>query len=187
MSFKEHRLRSEALLHGKLIHAFRDEVALPQGGTAVREWIRHPGAAAVVPLFDDGTTLLVRQYRYAPDRVFLEVPAGKMDREGEAPEVVAARELEEETGWKARELIPLGAGYPCIGYSNEVIHCFLARGLHPGTQRFSEGEWMEVVRLPLNEAIEQARKGTLVDMKTVTALTWAAAFLEAGSTKNEER
>ena len=90
-------LRSEQLVDRKLLKVYRDEVRLPDGTASVQEWIDHPGAAAVIPLFEDGTTLLVRQYRYAPRRLTLEVPAGKIDHDGEDPEAVAARELEEET------------------------------------------------------------------------------------------
>jgi len=98
-NLNETQLSSEQLVDGVLLEAFRDEVRLPDGDTSVREWIDHPGASAIVPVFEDGHTLLVRQFRYPPRRTFLEVPAGKLDKPGEDPEDVAARELEEETGW----------------------------------------------------------------------------------------
>lgn len=170
-------LRSEQLVDGKLLKVYRDEVRVPDGSTSVREWIDHPGAAAVVPLFADGTTVLVRQFRYPPRRTFLEVPAGKLDRAGEPPEEVAARELEEETGWVAERFTPLGALHPCIGYSNEVIHFYLARDLREGTQDLSEGEFVEVVTMGFEEAVAQARQGTMHDMKSAMALLLAAAHL----------
>lgn len=175
----EATLASDKLLEGKLLTVYRDAVRLPDGTESVREYIRHPGAAAVVPRFEDGTTLLVRQFRYPPRRVYLEVPAGKLDVPGEPPEEVAARELEEETGWRAARFTALGASHPCIGYSDEVIHFFFAEDLTPGERNLQEGEHMEVVRLPLDEAITRARRGDLLDMKTVTALLWADRHLRA--------
>lgn len=177
----ETSLSSEQLVDGVLLTAFRDEVRLPDGETSVREWIDHPGASAIVPLFEDGRTLLVRQFRYPPRRTFLEVPAGKLDEPGEDPEEVAARELEEETGWRANRFERIGAAYPCIGYSNEVIHVFAAYDLVRGSQSLAEGEFVEVVEMPLDEAVARARSGELKDMKTVTALVYAAAHVNETS------
>lgn len=173
----ETRLSSEQLVDGVLLKAFRDEVRLPDGETSVREWIDHPGASAIVPIFEDGRTLLVRQFRYPPRRTFLEVPAGKLDEPGENPEEVAARELEEETGWRANRFEPVGTAYPCIGYSNEQIHIFAASGLERGSQALAEGEFVEVVTMDLDEAVDRARNGTIKDMKTITALVYAAAHV----------
>ncbi len=173
----EKQLSTEQLTDGKLLKAYRDEVRLPDGKTSVREWIDHPGAAAVVALFEDGTTLLVRQFRYPPRRTFLEVPAGKFDAQGEAPEEVARREMEEETGWKPGRLTPIGEAHPCIGYSNETIHFFLAESLERGEAALEEGEFLEVETLGFEEAVKKARQGELADMKTVTALFFAEAFL----------
>ena len=174
----EHPLESEELVRGVLLHAFRDTVRLPDGTTSVREWVRHPGAAAVVPLFADGSTLLLRQYRYGPRREFLEVPAGKLDRPGEPPEAVAARELAEEAGLRARVLHPLGATYPCIGYSDEVIHLFLAEGLSETAGGTEDDEFVVPVRLPFHEAARRARAGEIADAKSCVALLRAAAFLD---------
>jgi ADP-ribose pyrophosphatase len=173
----EERLDSELLIDGALLKAHRDRVRTPDGSESVREWIDHPGASAIVPLFDDGDTVLVRQFRYPPRRTFLEVPAGKIDVPGEDPSGVAARELEEETGWKADAFQHLASTYPCIGYSNEVIHFYLATGLRRGEQDLSEGEFVEVVRMPLEAAVRKARSGELKDMKTVAALLYADAHL----------
>jgi len=173
----ETTLRSEQILDGKLLKVFRDEVRVPDGSASIREWIDHPGAAAVVPLFEDGTTLLVRQYRYASRHTFLEVPAGKIDYPGEDPEAVAARELEEETGWRAARLTALGALSPCIGYSNEVIHFYLGRRLTRTEQALAEGEFLEVLTMDFAEAVAMARRGAIKDMKTVAALCLAEAHL----------
>lgn len=174
-TLEEDRLSTEQLVDGVLLRAFRDKVRLPDGGTSVREWIDHPGASAIVPIFEDGRTLLVRQFRYPPRRTFLEVPAGKLDAPDEAPETVAARELEEETGWRADRFERLGMAYPCIGYSNEKIHIFAAYGLERGEQDLAAGEFVEVVPMKLTEAVARARGGELKDMKTITALVYAAA------------
>lgn len=177
-------LKSNQLLDGKLLKVYRDRVRLPDGKESEREWIDHPGASAVVPLFDDGSTLLVRQFRYPPRRVFFEVPAGKLDKDGEEPADVAARELEEETGWTAGRFTRLGALYPCIGYSNEIIYFFLAEGLEPGTRNLSEGEFMEVVKLPFAEAVARARRGEILDMKSAVALMYAHEYLQHRNPRN---
>ena len=177
----EAQLSSEQLVDGALLKAFRDEVRLPNGQTSVREWIDHPGASAIVPVFEDGRTLLVRQFRYPRRRAFLEVPAGKIDEPGEAPADVAARELEEETGWQAGRFEHVGTAYPCIGYSNEQIHVFTAHDLDRGTQALADGEFVEVVEVDFETALARARHGDLPDMKTVTALVYAAAHLNESS------
>jgi len=173
----ESPLSSEQLVDGVLLQAFRDEVRLPNGETSVREWIDHPGASAIVPIFEDGRTLLVRQFRYPPRRTFLEVPAGKLDEPDEDPVEVAVRELEEETGWRAERFESIGAAYPCIGYSNEIIHVFAAYGLSRGEQDLADGEFVEVVEMDLDEAVRRARVGEIQDMKTITALVYAAAHV----------
>lgn len=179
----EETVSSEKLLSGHLLHVYRDHARLPDGRVAVREWIEHPGASAVVPLFDDGTVLLIRQFRYPPRRVFLEVPAGKLDAEGEDPVHTAHRELEEETGYRAGRLTPLGSIFPCIGYSDEVIHFFLAHDLTPGERALAEGEHMDVVRLPFAEVVAQAQQGEIADMKSALALMMADAWLRGNLEK----
>jgi ADP-ribose pyrophosphatase len=173
----EEPLSSEQLVDGVLLKAYRDEVRLPDGETSVREWIDHPGASAIVPIFEDGSTLLVRQFRYPPRRTFLEVPAGKLDAPDEDPEDVAARELEEETGWVAGRFEHLASTYPCIGYSNEVIHFYTAHDLTRGRKDLADGEFVEGVAMDFDEAVARARSGELKDMKTVTALLYADAHL----------
>ena len=176
-TLKEEELHSEQLLDGKLLKVYRDRVQLPDGKQSVREWIDHPGASAVVPIFEDGSTLMVRQFRYPPRRTFLEVPAGKIDKEGENPQEVAARELEEETGWTAGRITKLGALYPCIGYSNEIIYFYLAEDLQRGERNLAEGEFMEVMTLPFEDAVRQARQGEVLDMKSAMALLYAHEHL----------
>ncbi|MEM6645585.1 MAG: NUDIX hydrolase [Bacteroidota bacterium] len=177
----ETRIDRKELVDGYLLHAYRDRVQLPDGGTSVREWIDHPGASAVIPLLPDGDTLLVRQFRYPPQRTFLELPAGKLDFPEEDPADVARRELKEETGWTAETVIPLGPLYPCIGYSNEVIHYFIAEGLTAGEQELSEAEFIEVVRMPLRDAVAMVYQGDMLDMKTAIGLLWAARYVADNS------
>ncbi len=174
----EKQMESEQLVDGTLLKVYRDRVRLPDGNASVREWIDHPGASAVVPLFDDGSTLLVRQFRYPSRTTFLEVPAGKIDRKGEEPVAVAGRELEEETGWRAESFTKLGALYPCIGYSNEIIYFYLAEGLERGERSLSEGEFMEVVPIGFEDALDLVAAGEIVDMKSAAALLYARAHLE---------
>jgi len=181
----EKSLRSEKVFDGVLLKVFRDEVKLSDGSNSVREWIDHPGAAAVVPLLADGSTLLVRQFRFPPRGLFLEVPAGKMDREGEKPMDLAARELAEETGSRAGSFTFLGAFYPCIGYSNEQIHVFLAEEITRGPAHLDEGEMVEVVSMSFDNAVDLAQKGRLKDMKTVAALTLADAYVRRRSSPHE--
>ncbi len=173
----EKTVDSTAILDGVLLKAYRDTVSQADGHRSVREWIRHPGASAIVPLFEDGTTILVRQFRYPPRRLFLEVPAGKLDKEGESPEAVARRELLEEAGCEAATWHALGSIYPCIGYSNELIHFFLAMDLTQHELALEDGEQLIPVRLPFEEVVERAKAGALHDMKTMTALLLADAFL----------
>lgn len=175
----ERSLDSVQLLDGVLLKAHRDTVALPNGGESVREWIDHPGASAVVPLFEDGSTILVRQFRFPPRREFLEVPAGKLDLENEDPIDVAHRELEEETGWKAERMTPISSLFPCIGYSNEVIHFFVAQELTEGRMSLSDGEFVEGIRMPFEDAVLLAIEGKLHDMKTVVAVLMARDFLRS--------
>ncbi|MDX1420345.1 MAG: NUDIX hydrolase [Rubricoccaceae bacterium] len=178
MDLTEKTTASEQILDGVLLRAYRDTVELPDGGTSVREWIHHPGAAAVVPLFPNGSTLLVRQFRYPPRREFLEVPAGKLDEDGEDPEDVARRELEEEVGHTAARLTRVGETYPCIGYSDEVIHLFLAEDLSAVERASEDDEFLVPVRMPLAEAVAMARRGEVLDAKSTVALLVVQAFLE---------
>jgi ADP-ribose pyrophosphatase len=173
-SLEERRLASESVFRGQLLDVYRDVVLLPDGNEGVRERIVHPGAAAVVPVLPDGRVVLVRQFRYALDREFLEVPAGKLHGPGDDPERAAMRELEEETGWSCDRLEPLGAFHPAIGFSDECIFLFMARSLHLGAARPDADEFVEVVYLPFEEALQRITSGAITDMKTALALRLAA-------------
>jgi ADP-ribose pyrophosphatase len=171
MDLTETEISSEPLCQGTLLHARRDRVQLPNGQTSAREYIVHPGAAVILPVFDNGDVLLERQHRYPLRRDFIEVPAGKLDR-GEDPETCARRELVEETGYQANELRFLFEFYPAIGYSNEIMYFYLARDLkHVGHQR-DHDEFLEILRVPFADALGMIRSGEICETKTVTALFW---------------
>jgi len=167
----EHRLDSDSVYDGSLLHVRRDRVRLPDGNEAVREHILHPGAVMIIPLLENGDLVMERQYRYPLHRVFLELPAGKIDA-GEDPLATAQRELLEETGYTAVEWRRLGCIHPVISYSNEQINIYLARGLTLQGRQLDHGEFLEVVEIPLLRAIDLVRSGEITDAKTVAGLFW---------------
>ena len=175
--FTERKLRSRTVYHGRLLHVLEDEVRLPDGRTARREYVRHPGAVMIVPFLDPRTVVLVRQYRYPPARHFYEIPAGKIDR-GEWPLATARRELREECGYIAAKWRHLTTIHPCIGYSDEHIELYLARGLAQVGHAPDDGELLEVVPVKLAAALRWVRQGKLTDEKTVIGLLWADRFLK---------
>ncbi|MBE6099533.1 MAG: NUDIX hydrolase [Anaerovibrio sp.] len=166
----ETKLESENIFDGNLLHIKKDKVKLPNGGEAYREWVKHPGAAAVIPLTDQGEIILVRQYRYPIDEVTLEIPAGKLDIAGEDPLECAKRELSEETGYTAQEYKFLSKLATSVGFSDEVIYIYAAKGLKAGTQHTDEDEFINVVKVPLAEAVEMVLDGRINDGKSVTAI-----------------
>ena len=172
----EKKLSSEDVFDGVLLHVKRDQVELPNGNRAVREWIRHPGASAVIPLLPDGNIILVRQYRYPVERVTLEVPAGKLDAPDEDPLLCAKRELEEETGYHAEKLWKLTTIATTVGFSNEYIHLYAAEGLTPGPQHPDEDEFINVRKVPLQEALEMTEDGRIFDAKSVISILMLAKY-----------
>ncbi|MGD2140404.1 MAG: NUDIX hydrolase [Burkholderiales bacterium] len=169
--FTETRKSSKLVYSGALLKVHEDEVILPDGKTARREYVAHPGAAVIIPLFDDNSVLLERQYRYPVGQHCYELPAGKLET-GEPSIDTAKRELLEETGYVAREWSAVYTTLPCIGYSDERIECFLARGLSFRSVSLDEGEFLETLRLPMVEALQWVHKGKIRDSKTMLALLW---------------
>lgn len=167
----EHFVAGACVYDGALLKVHRDVVRLPDGREGAREYIRHPGAVAVVPLFDDGRVLLERQFRYPHRREFIEIPAGKLEP-GEPPLDTARRELQEETGYSAREWIRLGVIHTAIAYTDEAIGLYLARGLSHSARRLDDGEFLEVLTVPFGEALDMIRAGRITDAKSVAALLW---------------
>ena len=167
----EHRIDSEVRLSGGFLTVLRDRVRLPDGATATREYIRHPGAVAVVPILDDGRLVLVRQYRHPVGRVLLEWPAGKLDG-GEPVLACAVRELREETGYRAREWARAGVFHNACAYSDEGIEIWFARGLVEGAASLDAGEFVEVRLLDADALQALVLSGEVTDMKTVLGLLW---------------
>ena len=158
---REQTLSSVQVYRGHFLDVRRDRIRLPDGATAEREYIRHPGAVMVIPILDDGRLVLERQWRHPMGRVMLEFPAGKLDA-GEEPFHCAVRELIEETGYRATEWARAGILHNAIAYSDEGIEVWFARGLVAGKQQLDAGEFLEVV----------THSGELTDAKTLIGLLW---------------
>ena len=168
---REETLVSDQVYLGRFLDVRRDQVRLPDGATAQREYIVHPGAVMVVPLLDDGRLVIERQWRYPLARVMTEFPAGKIDA-GEPPLQCGIRELAEETGYRAAEWARAGILHNAIAYSNEGIEVWFARGLTLGERHLDVGEFLDVGSATLEELNEQARRGELTDAKTLIGLLW---------------
>ncbi|MDE3076723.1 MAG: NUDIX hydrolase [Chloroflexota bacterium] len=172
---EERTLSSRQVFAGRLITVRVDEVELANGHRSSREIVEHPGAVAIVALADDGGLVLVRQYRKAAETLTLELPAGTLSG-GEDPLACAVRELKEETGYTARTMDELCSFYTAVGFCTEMMHLFLARGLEPGEAANEDDESIEVVLMPVEEALEMIDRHTIVDAKTVAGVLWARLF-----------
>jgi ADP-ribose pyrophosphatase len=172
----EETLESRLAYEGVFLKVFVDRVRCPDGHVAPREYLRHPGAVMMMPLLDDGRLVLERQYRYPLRASFIEFPAGKIDR-GEALLDCAQRELLEETGYRAREWTYLGSFHNAIGYSDEAIYVYLARGLALGSARTDDGEVIEIFTATLAELLDWIRAGTVTDVKTIVGAYWLQQHL----------
>ena len=177
MELKEATLTSKLVYDGGLLKVYYDTVELIDGHTAWREVIRHPGAVVMVPVDDEGNVYLVRQFRYPYGKAVLEVPAGKLEW-GEAHFDAARRELEEEIGARAERWTPMGEMLTTPGFCDELQHVYLARGLTFGETHPDEDEFLELVKLPMAEAVEMAVDGRLEDSKTVAAILRAYHMME---------
>lgn len=171
----EKKLTSDEVFKGKLLHVYSDEVELPDNTTSIREWIKHPGASAVVPVFEDGTIMLLQQFRYPPNKTFIEVPAGKIDP-GEDPHTTAKRELLEESGIKCENLKETGSFYPAIGYADEIIYVFAAWGLTIEEQKEDDDEFLLKYRIPFSQALKMIKTGEIADGKTICSLIQASMW-----------
>lgn len=168
---KEEALSSETVLQGAFLHVKRDRVRLPDGQTATREYVVHPGAVMVIALADDGTVVLERQYRYPLQRAMLEFPAGKLDP-GEGSWACAVRELQEETGYRAQEWARAGVLHPVISYGTEYIDIWFARGLSLHQRQLDEGEFLDVFTATPEDLLSACRTGEVTDAKTLTGALW---------------
>jgi ADP-ribose pyrophosphatase len=160
---------SKSIYTGRVITLNIDSVTLPNGVTVDLETVRHPGAAAVVPLKEDGRVILIRQFRHAAGGYIYEIPAGKL-HQGENPTVCAARELEEEVGYRAGRLDLLSSIFTAPGFTDEVIHIYKATELNPGRQQLDRDEVLEVIEMPLQEAIRMIETGAIRDAKSIVGL-----------------
>lgn len=161
----ERQLSSETIYRGRIISVYNDEVQLPNGDKAHREYVDHVGGAAILPLDADGNVLLVRQFRYPYRSVIYEIPAGKLEK-GEDPLVTAKRELEEETGYVADSMRPYGVFYPSPGYTDERLFLYVAEGLHKTAAHLDEDEFVDVYRFPLATVLQMVRSNEIKDGKT---------------------
>jgi ADP-ribose pyrophosphatase len=171
----EHFVSGGEVFSGRLLKVHLDTVRMPGGSLATREYIRHPGAVAILPFTEDGKVVLERQFRYPNARDFIEIPAGKVEP-GEDLLETARRELQEETGYAASDWLRLTTIHNAIGYSDEAIELYAARGLEKRKQDLDEEEFLEVIELPFAEALAMVRDGRITDVKTIVALLWAEAF-----------
>jgi ADP-ribose pyrophosphatase len=163
-------LKSKILYKGKVFDHQVDEIEYESGNKSIREIVIHPGGAVIVPVKDDGKIILVKQFRYPLQKALMELPAGKLDK-NEDPLVCATRELEEETGYKAREIKKLGEIYTAPGYCTEILHIYSAKGLIPGNHNREEGEHgMEILELTLTEIEEMISNGKINDAKTIIGI-----------------
>ena len=169
MHLEEKTLSSEQKFDGKVVKLFVDQAELENGEKVIREVIKHPGGVCILPLDEENNVLMVRQFRYPAHKVLLEIPAGKMEY-GEDHRECGLRELKEETGCTCDEFTYLGNLIPTPAYDTEVIHMYLARGLHSGEQKLDADEFLDVEKIPLDKAVEMVMNNEIADAKTQIAL-----------------
>ncbi|MBQ7499514.1 MAG: NUDIX hydrolase [Clostridia bacterium] len=179
MKLFERFISREKIFDGNILHVVRDTVELENGDVVTREVIHHGGAVCVIPVTGDGKVIIERQYRYAVEKVMLEIPAGKLEP-GEDPEVCAARELEEETGYTADKLVYMGEFYASPAILNEKVTMYLALGLKKGKKHLDADEFLEVSEMPLEELLKMCVSGEISDSKTQLALFKYMYMKESG-------
>ncbi|NLP29643.1 MAG: NUDIX hydrolase [Clostridiales bacterium] len=175
MIYEEKTLESQILYKGSILNLRRDKVLVVGDKESYREIIEHSGAVTIAPITDDGKMVLVKQYRKAAEKAVLETPAGKIESGENDAKLTAIRELKEETGYSAESVEYVSSFYPAIGYSEEIIHLFVARGLTPGETHFDDNEAIEVIEYDLKELKQMVLKGEIEDSKTIIAILIVAA------------
>ncbi len=175
--FEETQKSSDLIFDGKVLHLYRDEIYLPDGREAFREYCRHIGAVCVVPITDEGEVICVRQYRYPLADVVLEIPAGKLDAKDEDPTEAVLRELREETGASCKKLTYMGKYFSSPAILDECIYMYMAEGLEFGDTDFDDDEFIESARIPLDELVAMIMRGEVIDGKTQAAVMRAAYAL----------
>ena len=171
------RMDRKLVYHGTIIDYYRDTIQVPNGNIAEWDFIGHKGAAAVVPVREDGKLLMVRQWRNALDRYTLEIPAGKLDSKAEDRLQAAKRELEEETGLRAKEWVKLADMAAAAAYTDEIVSIYLARGLEKGEAHLDDDEFLRVVKMPLRELCDMAAAGKIQDSKTLCGALLAERYI----------
>ncbi len=177
MHLEEKTIESKQVFDGKIVKLFVDKAELEDGKQVMREVIKHPGGVCVVPLNEKNEVLMVEQFRYPHQKVLTEIPAGKLEY-GESHHECGLRELKEETGCTCDEYIYLGSLIPTPAYDSEVIHMYLARGLHYGEQKLDSGEFLDIKKIPLDKAVDMIMNNEIQDSKTQAAILKTKLLLE---------
>ncbi len=177
MDFFEDTLNSRNIFNGRLIKLRVDEVILPNGRKSTREIVEHPGAVAVVAVDEENNILMVKQYRKAIEKVLLEIPAGKLEK-GESEEECVKRELVEETGYFPKSIKRVTSFYTSPGFSNEVIHLFIAKELKKESMKADFDEYLQVVKMPAKEVLKKIHSGEIADGKTISGLLLTYSLIE---------
>ena len=168
---KESMITTEVVYKGGFLDVRRDEVLLPNGETGTREWINHPGAVVIIPILPNGEIALIKQFRYAAESEFIELPAGKLD-EGEEPKACALRELEEEIGYKAGKMEFIANIHPAIGFANEIMSIYLAENLEKTNYNRDKDEFIELIPTNMEEALNLVWENKITDVKSIIGLLW---------------
>ena len=180
MNLEEKTIEKNTLFEGRIINLRKDTALLPNGATATREVVEHPGGVCVAAVDENDNVLMVKQFRYPYMEIILEVPAGKRDRNGEDPLTCGKRELKEETGAQAKHYVSLGELYPSPGYCDEIIHLFAAKDLSYGECCPDEDEFLAVEKIPLKDAVQMVLSGEIKDAKTQVCILKLNALKEKG-------
>lgn len=178
MILTEKTLEKNYIYQGKILNVRRDTALLPNGKTSIREIVEHGGGVGILPIDDDGYVTMVNQFRYPYMKEILEIPAGKLDSKEEGHLACGTRELLEETGLVAKEMIYLGEFYPSVGYTNEVIHLYLALGLTQDKTNLDDDEFLNSVKIHIDTLYKMVMNNELCDGKTIAALFKAKLYLE---------
>ena len=178
MDLTEKFKSSEKVFEGNLLHVYKDTVELPNGQDGYREYIKHNGAVAIVPVTDNGKIIVEKQYRYPMGKVITEIPAGKLDSPDENHLEAAKRELREETGYSAKTWIEIGKFYPSVAYTTECIYLYLAKDLTLGERDLDEDEFLNVEEVELKSLVQDIMDGKIGDGKTIAAILKAEKLLQ---------
>lgn len=174
----ETKVDGKLVYDGNFLKVQKDTVRLPNGNTSTREYIFHPGAAVIIPLFEDGTVLLERQFRYPMHQVFIEFPAGKIEKSEPDALKTAKRELAEETGYTAKDWQFVCTIHNAIGYSDEHLDLFLARDLTQGERHLDTDEFLDLIRVPVDELMQWVKEGKITDVKTMICAFWLEKIIK---------